>query len=297
VPRSIWNGTVTFGTVAIPIKLHSATQSRRIRFNEVHVTDGARIEHRRVCSLDEEPVPYDEIVMGYEIEPGEYVEIAKQDVETAAGAASKVIDIEHFVHAAEIDPVFYEKTYYLGARDGGEGAYRLVHDALVRTARVGIGRFVFHGREYLAALRPLERVLALHTMRFHDEVVGRDEVEIAPPTRAPTDREVELATRLVGSLEAEFEPERHEDTYRQAVLELIERKAAGERIEAPALPEEGPPEDLAAALEASLERHGGRRRPGTADGRRPGTGGGRRAGAGGRRQAPGGHGGRSRSRG
>jgi DNA end-binding protein Ku len=183
------------------------------------------------------------------------------------GPAAKVIEIEDFVAVEQIDPVFYDRTYYVGAQAQGEEAYEVLYEALRRAGRVGIGRFVFHNKEQLVALRPLEGLLGLHSMRFHDEVVAGNDLDLPEPQRAPTEREVEMARTLLEALEADFEPEKYEDTYRQAVLELIERKARGEEIEAPEeeLPE--PPDDLMAALEASIRdsdgrRHGGRARSG-----------------------------------
>src|SRR5829696_10160918 len=170
MPRSLWNGTVTFGVIAVPVKLYTATESKTVSFREVHLDDGAKIEHRRFCAKDEKEVPYEEVVKGYEVREGEYVVLAKEEIEAAAGDRAHVIALEAFVEAAAVDPVFYERTYYLGAGDAGTDAYRLLHDALGRTGRAGLGRFTFHNREYVAAVRPLDGVLALHTMRFADEL-------------------------------------------------------------------------------------------------------------------------------
>jgi DNA end-binding protein Ku len=250
-PRSIWNGTVTFGLVNVPIKLYSATEYKTVRFNEVHAKDGARIEHRRICSKENKQVPYDEVVKGYEVEPDKYVVLEKDEIKAAAGDRGKVVHLGEFVDAADIDPVFYEKTYYVGSRDE-EDAYRLLHEALRRTGRAGIGRFTFHDREYLVAVRALEDVIALHTLRFHDEVVSADDLEIDRGGRKPSKQEVQMAGKLIETLDQDFDPERYEDTYREAVLALIRRKAKGEEID---LAEQEQPEhgdDLAAALEASL---------------------------------------------
>jgi DNA end-binding protein Ku len=160
--------------------------------------------------------------------------------------------VEHFVPAADIDPVFYERSYFLGAREGGEEAYALLHEALSRSDRAAIGRFTFHNREHVAAIRALDGVLALHTLRLGDEVVFGEDVSYEPPQRAPRDREVAMAAQLVETLHEDFEPERYHDEYRDAVLDLIERKAAGEPIGP--REDEQPDEaaDLVAALEASL---------------------------------------------
>jgi DNA end-binding protein Ku len=252
MPRSIWNGTVTFGLMSVPIKLYTATESKTVRSHEVHLRDGARIEHRRFCSREDREVPYEEVVKGYEIAPDEYVVLDKREIAAAAGDRAHRIEVEHFVEARDIDPVFFERTYYVGAGNDGEQPYRVLHDALERTGRAGIGRFTFHDREYLAALRAREGIIVLHTLRFADEIVSGADIEVPAPSRGPGRREVELAQQLVESLHERFEPGRYEDQYRAAVLELIERKARGDVIAPPA--EAGPdePDDLMAALEASL---------------------------------------------
>jgi DNA end-binding protein Ku len=251
-PRSIWNGTIAFGLVNVPVKVYSATESKSVHFYQVHLADGARIEYRRVCPKEDKEVPNDEIVKGYEVSRGEFVELTKEEIAAAAGERSKLIDVEHFVEGEEIDPAFYDKTYYLGAGEKGEDAYRLLRAALEKSGRVAIARWVFHDRERLVAVRPLDGILGLHTMHFHDELVEPDELELPSPQRNPSEREIEMAGKLVESLAAKFEPHKYRDTYRDAVLKLIERKAKGEEIEPPEEPEGDDEKDLAAALEASL---------------------------------------------
>ena len=252
MPRSLWNGTISVGVIAVPVKLYTAVESRTVRFREVHLEDEAKIEHRRFCSKEDKEVSYDDVVKGYETSKGRYVVLEKDEIAAAAGDPAHVIDIESFVETTAIDPVFYAKTYYLGAGAKGGDAYRLLHDALERTGRAGLGRFTFHNREYLAAIRPLDGVLGLHTMRFADEVVAGKEVELSKPSKGPAKKEVEMAGRLVGSLEESFSPGRYKDRYRKAVLDMIERKAEGKEMPKP---KEQPPDetpDLLAALEASL---------------------------------------------
>jgi len=253
MPRSLWNGTISVGVIAVPVKLYTAVESKTVRFREVHLEDGAKIEHRRFCAKEEKEVPYDDVVKGFEVGKGKFVVLEKDEIAAAAGDPAHVIDVESFVETTAIDPVFYAKTYYLGAGAKGGDAYRLLHDALERTGRAGLGRFTFHNREYLAAIRPLDGVLGLHTMHFADEVVPGEEIELAEPSKAPTKQEVEMAGKLVGSLEESFSPGKRKDRYRKAVLDMIERKAAGKK---PKAPREQPPEespDLMAALEASLQ--------------------------------------------
>jgi DNA end-binding protein Ku len=252
MPRSLWNGTITFGVIAVPVKLYTATESKTVRFREVHLADEGKIEHRRFCSKEEKEVPYDEIVKGHEVREGEFVVLEKEEIEAAAGDRAKIIELESFVEATAIDPVFYEKTYYVGAGDAGTDAYRLLHDALGATGRAGLGRFTFHNREYLVAVRPLDGILGLHTMRFADELVPGKDIDFSAPSRKPAEKEIEMARKLVDSLHEEYDPGKRTDSYREAVLEMIERKASGKK---PRKAKEKPPEetpDLMAALEASL---------------------------------------------
>jgi len=252
-PRSIWNGTIAFGLVNVPVKVYSATESKSVHFHQVHLSDGARIEHRRVCPKEDKEVPNDEIVKGYELSNGSFVELTKDEIAAAAGENAKLIDVDHFVAGEEIDPAYFDKTYYLGAGEKGEDAYRLLKAALDKSGKVAIGRWVFHDRERLVAVRPLDGILGLHTMNFHDEVVAPGDLDLPSPQKNPSEREIEMAGKLVKSLAAKFEPHKYKDTYRDAVLALIERKAKGEEIEPPSEePERDDGDDLAAALEASL---------------------------------------------
>jgi DNA end-binding protein Ku len=251
MPRSIWNGTITFGLVNVPVKLYSATESKTVHFHEVHARDGARIEHRRICPKDGKEVPYEDVVRGFEVGPDKYVVLDKDEIKAAAGSRGKVVHIEEFVDADEVDPVFFDKAYFVGSRDDKD-AYRLLLEALRRSGRAGVGRFTFHDREYLVTIRALDDVLALHTLRFHDELVPADDLDIEAPGRGPSKAEIDMAGRLVKSNDAPFKPANYEDSYRAAVLDLIKRKAKGQEID---LVEQEEPEhgdDLMAALEASL---------------------------------------------
>ena len=186
---------------------------------------------------------------------------SKEEIDAAAGERSHLIELEEFVGADQIDPVFYDRTYYLGPGDDGQDAYRLMHDALERTDRVGIGRWVFHNREYLAAVRAFDKALVLHTMRFADELVDAGELEL--PSRAG--RRASARSRWRGSWSSrcmrDFDPSAFQDSYRERVLELIETKASGKEPELPEPEEREEATDLAAALEASLgaSGNGGRR--------------------------------------
>ena len=252
-PRSLWNGTISIGLLAVPVKLHTATESKTVHFTQVHEKDGAKIEHRRFCSKEGEEVPYKEVVKGYEVSSGSYVVLEKDEVKAAAGARGRIIDVEEFVDVAAIDPVYFEKTYYLGAGKEGGDAYRVLHDALEKTGRAALGRFTFHDRERLVAIRPLDGVLALHQMRFDDEVVAGDELDVGKAGKKPSDKEAKMAGQLLETLHEDFDPTDHDDEYRAAILDMIKRKAKGETIEPPEEEETEEPDSLLAALEASLK--------------------------------------------
>jgi DNA end-binding protein Ku len=257
MPRSLWNGTVAFGLVRVPVKLHSATESKKIAFRERHAIDGAAIEHRRVCVKEGKEVPYGELVKGYEVSSGSYVVLSKEEIAVADGTEAHVVEIEHFVDAADIDPVYYESPYHLSPGKFGEESYRLLHAALKRSNRVGIGRFVFHNKAHLAAIRALEGAIVLHTMRFADEIVPEGEVEMGESAaKAPTKLEVDTAELLIAQLDSSFEPDAFHDTYRDAVMAVIERKARGEAIEAPGAERVTREKDLLTTLEASIEAAG-----------------------------------------
>jgi DNA end-binding protein Ku len=254
-PRSVWNGTITFGLVNVPVRLYTATESQSIHFHLVHARDGARIENRRICSKEDKEIPFKEVVKGYEVSEGTYVVLEAEEIKAAAGDRGKVVHLTDFVDAAAIDPIFFEKTYYVGSADAKD-AYRLLYEALRKTGRAGIGRFTFHDREYLVAVRALDDVIALHTLRFHDEVVDGDDLELGGGGKKPSDREAKMAGRLVDSLHVKFKSEDYEDAYRDAVLDLLKRKAKGEEIDLVAEEEPEHGDDLMAALQASVGARG-----------------------------------------
>jgi DNA end-binding protein Ku len=262
MPRSIWNGTIAFGLISVPVKVFSATESKTVRFQEVHLEDGARIEHRRICPNDGKQVDNDDIVKGFEVRKGEWVELTDDEIAVAAGSQSRVVDVDHFVPADEIDPVFYERTYYLGARDRGDDAYALLFAALEKTGRAGVGHWVFHNRERTVLVRSQDELLVMHTMRFADELADPGSFKLGRVNRKPAKREIEMAAALVEGLHTDFDPSDYKDSYRRAVLRLIDRKAGGKEIELPEETEPEPPDDLAATLEASLgkKRSKGRRK-------------------------------------
>src|SRR3954453_8671997 len=209
--RSLWNGTLTFGLVKVPVKVYTATEAKSIHFHQVHLEHGARIEHRRICPKEDKEVPNDEIVKGYELSNGGIVELTKDEIAAAAGENAKLIDVEHFVPGSDIDPIFFEKTYYLGAGDDGEDAFRLLRKALEESGKVAIGRWVFHERERLVAVRPLDGVLGMATLNFHDGVSAPAERDLPSPQKTPAARELDMAKKLVKTLKAKFEPHKYKD--------------------------------------------------------------------------------------
>ena len=219
---------------------------------------------RRVGSESGEEVPAERISKAYETRDGKQIVVTDDEIALARGSNAKVIQIEHFVSSAEIDEIFYEKPYLLGAQEGGERAYRVFLSALERTGKVGIGRFTLRTREQLVALAPHGTALRLYTMRFADELVNSHELDVPSLSREPSSKELEMAKRLIETLEMPWEPERHEDRYRGAVMSVIEQKAAGGEVKARPEAEPQPTPDLLAALQASIEA-GGRRKQAPAD--------------------------------
>ncbi len=253
--RAIWSGAISFGLVNVPVKLYSATSPKTVRFNQLSSKTGARIKQKRVDPTTDQEVPYEEIVKGYEITPDHYVVITNDELDALDPRATRTIDIEEFVDLAEIDPIYYDHNYYLAPTAGGAKAYRLLLDAMRDAGKVGIGKVVLRSKQQLAALRPTDDVLTLTTMLWGDEVLPPDrldEIDEIADAQA-TDRELKMAEQLIESLSAEFEPSKFHDEYREQVLELIERKAAGEELAVqPQSEEPAAAPDLMAALEASL---------------------------------------------
>src|SRR5689334_13353451 len=252
--RSIWRGAISFGLVNVPVKLYSAVSKKTVRFNQLHEKDNSRINLKRFCAEEDVEVQFDEIVKGYEISPGRYVVITPEELDALDPAKTRTIDIEDFVDLDEIDPLFYEHPYYLAPDTGASKPYKLLLEALKATNKVAIARVVIRSKEYLTAIRPAGDVLTMETMLFADELIDPDDIDELPDEDVnATDREVEMAQQLIESLATGFEPSKYKDEYRERVLELIERKAAGQEVAMPAEPEApAAVPDLMAALEASL---------------------------------------------
>ena len=258
MPRSIWTGAISFGLVTVPVKLYSAVNRKTVRFHQLHGETGSRIQQKRVDPTTGEEVPYEDIVKGFEIAPERYVMISPEELEALDPKKTRTIEIEDFVDLQQIDPIFYDHPYYLAPGAGGAKPYRLLLEAMRETGKVAIAKVVIRQKEQLVAVRPMDgHVLGMATMIFADEVVDPaqiDELEAAADVEV-TKRELEIAEQLVESLAGDFEPEKYRDTYREDVLALIERKAAGEEIAVQAPREEAaePVPDLMAALKASLD--------------------------------------------
>jgi DNA end-binding protein Ku len=259
VPRAIWSGAISFGLVNVPVKVYSAVSRKTIRFHQLHDKDAVPIRQKRVCPADDEEVSYEHIVKGYEIGKDQYVVITPEELEALDPKRTRTIDIQEFVELEEIDPIYYDSSYYLAPAAGAAKAYALLREAMRDAGKVAVGRVVIRTKEYLAAIRPAGDVLMMATMLFGDEVVDPDRLEELPAQDGkPSKREVEMAEELIESLSVEFDAGRHHDEYRERVLELIERKAAGEEVAMrPPERDEGPTPDLMAALEASLAEAGG----------------------------------------
>ena len=253
--RAIWSGAISFGLVNVPVKLYSATSPKTVRFHQLSAKTGARIRQKRVDQSTGDEVPFEEIVKGYELTPDRYVLIEPEELDALDPKATKTIDIEEFVALADIDPIYFDHSYYLAPSTGGAKAYGLLLEAMREAGKVAIGKIVIRSKQQLCALRPTGTVMALSTMLFGDEVLSPDrldELDAIGEAQA-TARELTMAQQLIDSLSAEFDPSRYRDEYRDRVLDLIERKAAGEQLSAPPeAPEATPAPDLMAALEASL---------------------------------------------
>ncbi len=254
MPRAIWSGSISFGLVNVPVKLYSAISPKDVRFNQLEEGTNARIRQKRVSAETGEEVPYERIVKGYEISPDRYVVITPEELEALDPKATRAIDIEDFVEYDQIDPVHYERPYYLVPEKGAAKAYALLLQAMKESNKVAIARMVLRTKQYLAAIRPKGDVLCLETMLFADEVVPDSELDGLPGDDVEvSERELKMARQLIESLSTDFEPEKYRDEYREQVLALIEAKAEGQEIVAqPATEEPTQVVDLMAALEASL---------------------------------------------
>jgi DNA end-binding protein Ku len=252
--RSLWTGSITFGLVNIPVKLFAATKNNDIHFHLLHDQDRARLQRKMVCVADGKEVHSEHMVRGFQVAPDEYVVVRDEELEAISPKKSKTIEIEDFVSLDDIDPVYFDRPYYVVPTEQGAHAYRLLVEAMMQEKKVGIARFVMRSKEYLAALRPIDDALQLFTMRFKEEVLPAEQLDL--PTKKADQREVKVATQLIESLTTEFKPDRYKDDYHDAVLELIEHKKKGEKITVKGEPAPKAPKsrNLLAALEASIAK-------------------------------------------
>jgi DNA end-binding protein Ku len=241
----------------VPVKLYSAVSKQTIRFRELREGDGSRVRHKRVSEADGKEVPYEKIVKGYEFAPDQYVLLSKDELAELEPPKSRTIEIKDFVDLDEIDPIYFEQPYYLGPDKGAEKAYALLTKAMQEENKVAVARFVLRNKEHLAAIRPMGDVLTLATMRFHDEVSDPDDLDgllgEEKPSK-PSAAEVKMAKELISSLSSKFDPTAYHDEYREELINLLDRKAAGEDVVAAKVeePKATKAPDLMAALEESL---------------------------------------------
>jgi DNA end-binding protein Ku len=252
MPRTMWKGAISFGLVSIPVRLYPATEEKTLRFNQLHDKDHGRIKYQRVCSVCGEEVPYEHIVKGYEYEKGKYVVLEDEDFEAVPVQSSRAIDIVQFVALEEIDPIYFQKSYYLVPEETGIKPYNLLREAMSEDGRVAVAKVAIREKEHLATLRFKDNVFLLETMYWPDEIRAADfeefdkEVEVRP-------QEVQMARSLIENLTEEFRPEAFTDEYREALLGVVEKKVAGEEIEAVPEPEATRVVDLMDALKASVD--------------------------------------------
>ncbi len=252
-PHALGSGTISFGLVSIPIKLYTSASSQSVAFNLLHAKDGSRVRQQYVCPLDNEVVERGDLVKGFEFAKDQYVRVTDAELKALEGEASKIIDIAEFVPLDRVDPIYFEKTYYLGPDKGGEKAYRLLAEAMAKSDRVALAKFVMRGKETLVLIRAAQGGLMLHTMYFADEVRDFGEIDKGASAKV-REGELDLAVKLLGELANDaFEPERYADEYRQRVLNLVQTKVEGKEVVAAApRAERGHVIDLMEALKTSL---------------------------------------------
>lgn len=256
MPRSIWTGSLSFGMVNIPIKLYTAVREERIAFHLLHDQDKVRLKQQMICPDDGKEVHREHMVKGYEISPDKYVILRDEEIEAVAPKSSRVIELQDFVDLAAIDPVYFDKPYYLVPQQHAEKAYKLLVEAMEKTGKVGIAKFTMRSKEYLAALRPTDGIICLETMHFSNEVTAAKDVEGAPRDIKLDTRELNMAEKLIQGLSTDFNPAQYKDEYRERIMELIQKKSHGQSVvtQPQAAQKETRTTDLMAALEASLAK-------------------------------------------
>ena len=253
MPRPLWKGAISFGLVSIPVELHTAVRDTRPHFRMLHAKDKSPVRFERVCIRDGQPVAWQDLVKGYEIEKGHFVVLTKDDFKAAALEKTQTVDILDFVKAEEIDDRFFEVPYYLTPANGGDRAYALLREALRDSGRVGIARFVLRDKQHLAAVEVIDKALVLSVMRFEDELVDADALHF-PEKGEIRKPELEMAKSLVDSLAAEWDPSKYTDQYRENLMKIIRGRAKGTKVALTEKEEKRPAEvvDLMERLRQSL---------------------------------------------
>jgi len=256
-PHSLGSGTISFGLVSIPVRLYTAASSGNVAFNQLHAVCGSRIKQQTFCPKCNKTVERAELTRGYEFAKDQYVRVSDEELKAQEGEASKIIDIAEFVPLEQVDPIYFEKTYYLGPDKGGEKPYRLLADAMEKAGQVALAKYVMRGKESLVLIRPAQSGLMLHTMYFADEVRDFGEIDKGDSAKI-REGELDLALQLINGLAGEtFSPARYTDEYRHRVLEMINKKVEGQEITVsePAAPR-AQVIDLMEALKESLAKRG-----------------------------------------
>jgi DNA end-binding protein Ku len=253
-PRALWTGSVTFGLVNVPVRVYSAVHEHKLQFHLVHEKDDSPIGYQKICKLEEKPVPNDEIVKAYEFKKGEFVQLTDEDFAAVQVEGQHTIDLQDFVPYEEIDPIYFAHTYLVGPQDGAEKTYALLVRAMEESGLVGIGKFVMRSRQYLGALRVRDGVLTLEQLHFADEI---DEPKGILPAKMPTvaKKELDMALTLIDGFAGSWEPEKYEDTYNEALRDVVKAKRRGKDVHELAQVEEAEsPPDLMEALRLSIEQ-------------------------------------------
>jgi len=267
-PRAIWSGTISFGMVSIPVRLYTATESHDVRFHLLHKRDGVRLKNVRWCPKDEKAVPWDEVVRGFEYAKGNYVPISDEDLEHVPVKTVHTVDISDFVKLEDVDPIYFDKAYYLAPEETGVKAFWLLRQALEQTGRAAVAKVAIRDKENLCLVRPYQDVLSMETMFYANEIRSTEEIAVDQARVSP--KELQMAVSLIENLSDGFDPQRYEDEYQAALKKLIDAKVEGAPLPAPPSAKGDKVVDLMAALRASVEATR-KKSSGRADGRTPAT--------------------------
>lgn len=253
--RALWSGLISFGLINIPVNLYGATNERRLSFDMLHAKDLSPIRYARICRTDGKEIPWEEIVKGYEYQEGDYVVLTDEDFKKANLNKTKAIEILDFVNQNEIEEIFLEKPYYLEPEKNAEKAYALLREALKKSKKLGVAKFVLRNREHLAILKPKDDVIVLNQMRFKDEIRSTEDLRLPAKNLIKPD-EIDMALKLINELAGPFESDKYHDTYTEELEEIIQKKAKGIKPKAKGkIPEATKVPDLMSVLKESLERH------------------------------------------